>query len=818
MTGWVGTLLCPPEITGASFDVSDFVADPANARAGLQAAFDAVAVSGGILNFSAGVVYTISDILTLTSKSGFKWVGNGATIKAANTMPSSNGHGMIRLQACTGFHVKDLIIDGNRANRATQVVYSHNVILTGCHDFAFENVISKNAPAQDCWYLEPIDKAQPATFNTNGLFFNCTGDNGFRQGMSIINADNIQIIGGQYSNTNGSEPQAGIDLEPNVGSANPGIKNVLIRGVTFTANQGAGVAGAIGGADVTQVTIEGCRFNGGAAAVATQTLGMGVEIRGTDWLVQRNTFENFNYSTKRAVVNIQASIVGPTVVDANSFNTINMQNSVIHVNSISNPGPHTISNNVGFALSDTFVVNGNPSVTTVTNNTTSGVRTDPTPTPPQAVNLDHCAQPGGGGGGATRQSQYVEQLTAQTAVLADGQKNVLRLTHTPDDSTSWWYIATGVIGNSDSATAAQVRLRQATAAVDLGNVTLVPQDLNDNPEISFVARHTYGVSPGSQNIDVDLSASGANTASLDDIRIVGLEATGDDKFVSSDAETSSSSDVYATKATVTDTFTGDYLFVFSAEIHATATTAAIQVRGDLDGTKYGSIVTGMRNDVTAWRTWITGKVVTGMTGLHTALIEFARETGGTAPVTIRKAHINIIKLDGFANHYYAENRARTTTVLTTPQDKTILTQTPVAGDHLVLGGFIIDGVVAADRHNADFERDGVSYSAADEEPRTANDSVPFFVALRENETAVSRTWKTQFWSTAGTQTTGASESWIAVLELTQAPTPVTINSLGLGLTVLGGTGIVSIPGIKGRHGGQHIGSGIGAGIDLSSQN
>jgi hypothetical protein len=74
----------------------------------------------------------------------------------------------------------------------------------------------------------------------NVLVENCTVDNCRRNAMSIISVIGCTVIGGTYSNTNGSlgGPWAGIDVEPNQDCF---LQNVVIIGATTSSNAGSGL-------------------------------------------------------------------------------------------------------------------------------------------------------------------------------------------------------------------------------------------------------------------------------------------------------------------------------------------------------------------------------------------------------------------------------------------------------------------------------------------------------------------------------------------------------------------------------------------------
>lgn len=67
---------------------------------------------------------------------------------------------------------------------------------------------------------------------------NCIGDANRRQGLSITNVKNMFVTSGEYKNTIGTNPQYGIDVEPN---NNCVIQNVNLTGVSTSNNFGGGL-------------------------------------------------------------------------------------------------------------------------------------------------------------------------------------------------------------------------------------------------------------------------------------------------------------------------------------------------------------------------------------------------------------------------------------------------------------------------------------------------------------------------------------------------------------------------------------------------
>jgi polygalacturonase len=107
---------------------------------------------------------------------------------------------------------------------------------------------------------------------TNITFEDVVCTNNKRQGASICIGRHITVRGGVYSNTNGNEPGAGIDIEPDV----PGTacEHIVIDGVRFANNEGAGLLTDYvgeGASPIRYVTVMNCHMMANA--------GSGLSIR-----------------------------------------------------------------------------------------------------------------------------------------------------------------------------------------------------------------------------------------------------------------------------------------------------------------------------------------------------------------------------------------------------------------------------------------------------------------------------------------------------------------------------------------------------------
>lgn len=247
--------------------VGDGVTDD---TAAIQAALNAI--GAGVCLRLGNATFKVSDALTVTGKTDFQIDGEGATIIAANGMPVAAAKGLLYLTNCQRFTVKNLTFDGNRANRTPAEVPAHTVTLISCKRFIFENVHSNNAVV-DGFYFATSDNTDTSTYCQYFQMIGCYANNCYRQGASVINGYDFQFIGGAYTNTTGTAPQAGIDVESNVGATVGNTRGAFI-GVTFSGNAGAGLLlSDVGGSKV--FSVEHCYFSqnagGGIATFADQT-------------------------------------------------------------------------------------------------------------------------------------------------------------------------------------------------------------------------------------------------------------------------------------------------------------------------------------------------------------------------------------------------------------------------------------------------------------------------------------------------------------------------------------------------------------------
>ena len=128
----------------------------------------------------------------------------------------------------------------------------------GIHIHGASNVTLSGVTIKDCWG----DCIYVGKKSSNIVIKNCCIDNGRRQGISVTSADSVFIKNCTISNISGTNPQYGIDIEPN---KNCSVHYVLIDNVTVTNSEG-GIralvpAAGIDNAQIGTVEIRHCKVS-----------------------------------------------------------------------------------------------------------------------------------------------------------------------------------------------------------------------------------------------------------------------------------------------------------------------------------------------------------------------------------------------------------------------------------------------------------------------------------------------------------------------------------------------------------------------------
>ncbi|MEO5831250.1 MAG: right-handed parallel beta-helix repeat-containing protein [Rhodanobacter sp.] len=219
-----------------------------------QAAINSLPSSGGTITVPAGR-YMIDALRSINMRSHVRLqMSSGAQLVA---IPNDRTRSyVIKVSRVTDVEISGGEIIGERARH----IGSTGEWGMGIGILASNNVTVRDLKVSDCWgdglYIGAIGSAGSAVSSTGVTINNVISTNNRRQGLSIGPVDRVYVVNSTFSNTNGTKPEAGIDIEP----MTQGIsKNVRIEGSTISGNAGSGVELQ---ANVTGVVIKSSTVKG----------------------------------------------------------------------------------------------------------------------------------------------------------------------------------------------------------------------------------------------------------------------------------------------------------------------------------------------------------------------------------------------------------------------------------------------------------------------------------------------------------------------------------------------------------------------------
>lgn len=199
--------------------------------AALQAALDKVAGTGGTVLVPDGT-YMVDAVgerqLKIKNDTTLK-LSSGATLKAIPN--NSIKYAVLTVAGSSNVTVTGGTLEGDRARHTGQGGEWGYGISIG--DGA-KNVTVSGVTSKEMW---------GDGFIVNGAlgvaFCSVTADHNRRQGLSVIDVDGLDVTSSVFSNTQGTRPMAGIDLEPDTEKQR--VTNVRIRNSKFLNNKGPGI-------------------------------------------------------------------------------------------------------------------------------------------------------------------------------------------------------------------------------------------------------------------------------------------------------------------------------------------------------------------------------------------------------------------------------------------------------------------------------------------------------------------------------------------------------------------------------------------------
>jgi hypothetical protein len=206
--------------------VGDGVADDAAAVATLLAA----AVAAGVpAIFEPGSTVRVQT--PILPPSGVRMNLNGATI--LSRVPGGNGY-TISMVGKSDVEIWGGTIDGDKPWYTAATEWRHGINIDNGHDIYLHDLKVIRHKGDGIY----VGGTVSPTYSSNITLFNVLCDDNYRQGMSVIAVDGLTATSCQFTNTVGTAPQSGVDIEPN--HAWQLCANVKFTACTFTGNAGNG--------------------------------------------------------------------------------------------------------------------------------------------------------------------------------------------------------------------------------------------------------------------------------------------------------------------------------------------------------------------------------------------------------------------------------------------------------------------------------------------------------------------------------------------------------------------------------------------------
>ena len=175
-------------------------------------------------------------------------------------IPNDNeGYNIIRARNVENIKIIGGTIEGERnEHTGTTGEWGHGINIRDCTN------VYINTKVINCWG-DGIFLGGGSNPTINAIVENTICDNNRRQGMSVVNVENIKVYNSVFSNTNGTYPEAGIDLEPS--NLNESVINVVIKDCYFEGNMKTGLLSHGKFGRIEDIFVANCVFKNNESGV-----------------------------------------------------------------------------------------------------------------------------------------------------------------------------------------------------------------------------------------------------------------------------------------------------------------------------------------------------------------------------------------------------------------------------------------------------------------------------------------------------------------------------------------------------------------------
>lgn len=244
-----------------------------------------------IYQLSRGI-YEITSLIDWSNKTNITLYGNDSTITMSPSAAVSNGYGMLALSECDNIQLNDIRFNANSEKRGVAEVPAHTISIMSSKNIGLTNVHCINNVC-DGIFIGAWDPYDIESHCSNIRMHRLNVLKTARNGMSIINGNDIVVEHSLFTDCNGLSPESGIDIESDVNINFPSNSNIRIVNNTFANNNQWGVMVSQKGnpenIEIRNNNIVSCGYGIFIASILTSVINN--NVRGGTYGVQSTRYE-----------------------------------------------------------------------------------------------------------------------------------------------------------------------------------------------------------------------------------------------------------------------------------------------------------------------------------------------------------------------------------------------------------------------------------------------------------------------------------------------------------------------------------------------
>ncbi|MEF3306045.1 right-handed parallel beta-helix repeat-containing protein [Paenibacillus sp. GYB003] len=251
----------------------------------------------------------------------------GTVVQAVDTLNRNAPYErLIRIK-----NAKNVRIVGNGAvlkmNKAAYASgeQAHIFDISGSENVTIER-ISANDSGGDGFYVGNYEAAQP--YCKNITLRDCTANNNRRQGLSIISVDGFLADRCRFTNTTGTAPKSGVDIEPNNNTGADVLKRIRFVGCVADGNVGRGFLVSLhrmtAANERVDITFENCRTRGNSFGSSVNYGGDGAravkgEVKFIDCVAEYEQYAGYSVLSNSSE-SVRTTFVRCKAINCNTVN------------------------------------------------------------------------------------------------------------------------------------------------------------------------------------------------------------------------------------------------------------------------------------------------------------------------------------------------------------------------------------------------------------------------------------------------------------------------------------------------------------------